>query len=683
MSYRKSTILVTTFTLLIVALSLSLSFNQPQQAQTNKTQNTNKQKEVRRSPRIKGVIKGAEKPNEIPDMVAYELFLRTIAEGNARNLVERAGFKDEEIEKITNEANSFNFAVEFADRRAFELKADKEKSSDVQIKSELVNLQKKKDELLEKVVNRYLLPNLSNEGTNKLRNFIKTEVKRNTQKILINESAKTTELLSNKTFAHSFASRQTGGGQLYLYSAAWQEGMNVYGSGSLSEEYASQTSYRITVSVTSPSGRSNTTTSDWGYAPIVHEVGLSIGVEDGTYSVQANFEEQEGYYDEYGNFYGNESSSVGNSTNSVTVAATVSITAVDPTNDVELRPGEQKTFRVAIQATGSVVAGTQVFLEFNEHSNFNNVVYTVDDRTKTASVSSSGVTVNVPFLVSVNSQTAFGQVVNRGRIDRATAPGGADVAVGTRDSANMTFIVRPSPGGGGGGEPPQSCAQYCVPYYPLESGGCTGPIDYCTYPFSGCAAGFVDGNSGCCCGGTPIVIDIDGDGFDLTSPFAGVQFDLSGDGHREPLAWTSSNTDDAWLVLDRNGNKVIENGKELFGNFTEQPTISGQMRNGFTALAEFDKGEKGGNGDGKITRRDGVFRKLRLWQDRNHNGVSEPEELYRLHALDVVAIGLNYQESRRVDQFGNRFKYRARVRDRANANVGRWAWDVILNTTGQ
>jgi hypothetical protein len=53
--------------------------------------------------------------------------------------------------------------------------------------------------------------------------------------------------------------------------------------------------------------------------------------------------------------------------------------------------------------------------------------------------------------------------------------------------------------------------------------------------------------------------------------------------------------------------------------------------------------------------------------------------MHRLPALDIVALRLDYQESDRVDRFGNRFKYRSRVRDRIGANNGRWAWDVFLN----
>jgi hypothetical protein len=164
--------------------------------------------------------------------------------------------------------------------------------------------------------------------------------------------------------------------------------------------------------------------------------------------------------------------------------------------------------------------------------------------------------------------------------------------------------------------------------------------------------------------GSPIIIDTARDGYHLTGAEDGVLFDLNGDGIPERVAWTRADSDDGFLAIDRNNNGRIDDGSELFGNHT--PVYGDRTDvtslNGFEAL-KFAEGPSWGTSyaEGRIDSRDAVFSRLLVWRDRNHNGISEPDELTPLADAGVQWIGTDYTTKKRVDKFGNEFRQKASI----------------------
>lgn len=138
--------------------------------------------------------------------------------------------------------------------------------------------------------------------------------------------------------------------------------------------------------------------------------------------------------------------------------------------------------------------------------------------------------------------------------------------------------------------------------------------------------------------GSPIVIDMDGDGVETTH-FSGnaVRFDIDGDGEKDRTAWISP--DDAFLAWDGNGNGQIDGVPELFGGL--------QRGQGFARLATFDS-----NADGRVDTADARFAELLLWQDLNSDGQTDAGELRRAVDAGLSAITLDYR-SQEVYQNGN------------------------------
>jgi hypothetical protein len=190
------------------------------------------------------------------------------------------------------------------------------------------------------------------------------------------------------------------------------------------------------------------------------------------------------------------------------------------------------------------------------------------------------------------------------------------------------------------------------------------PVDpSCQQPCYGTCSG---GNCPAQNQGSPILISMNaGDTFALSGLEDPVVFDLDHNGTAEKTGWTARGGKTGILCLDLNGNGTIDDGGELFGNFTRLP--DGHVAsNGFQALLQYDEFSSGGNGDGVISSSDAIFPFLRVWLDANHDGVSQPGELFSLDTLAIASIDTVYALSEREDQYGNRFRYRGRYYRRAN-----------------
>ena len=127
----------------------------------------------------------------------------------------------------------------------------------------------------------------------------------------------------------------------------------------------------------------------------------------------------------------------------------------------------------------------------------------------------------------------------------------------------------------------------------------------------------------------PIVLDLDGDGLELTNVVVSrVNFDQDSDGEADPTGWVGA--DDGLLVIDHNGNGVIDNGGEIaFSNHVDFAVSD------LEGLRAYDT-----NANGVIDAGDAEFAALNVWQDANQDGVSQASELTTLAQRNIASIGL-------------------------------------------
>lgn len=128
----------------------------------------------------------------------------------------------------------------------------------------------------------------------------------------------------------------------------------------------------------------------------------------------------------------------------------------------------------------------------------------------------------------------------------------------------------------------------------------------------------------------PLALDLNGDGLKTTGVDQGVAFDIDGDGTTDRTSFITGG--DAFVALDRNGNGVIDSGRELFGDQNGDA-------NGFLALAAYDD-----NQDQRIDAQDAVYSNLRLLSTDGDGR----QQLMSFAEAGVRSIDLNYRNTQQA-----------------------------------
>lgn len=137
---------------------------------------------------------------------------------------------------------------------------------------------------------------------------------------------------------------------------------------------------------------------------------------------------------------------------------------------------------------------------------------------------------------------------------------------------------------------------------------------------------------------SPLVLDLDDDGIELTEIYGtgSVYFDIDNDGFKEALGWVTGG--DGLLALDQDGNGIIDDQSELFGNYYSYNQIP--YGNGFTKLDDYDD-----NYDDIISSLDDVFADLVVWIDADGNGINTAGENHSLISLGITEISVDYNDT--------------------------------------
>jgi hypothetical protein len=101
--------------------------------------------------------------------------------------------------------------------------------------------------------------------------------------------------------------------------------------------------------------------------------------------------------------------------------------------------------------------------------------------------------------------------------------------------------------------------------------------------------------------------------------------------------WVNAN--DGLLARDLNGDGLINNGSELFGDITKLPNGK-SAADGFAALSMLDN-----NRDGVINVKDASWKDLKIWIDRDSDGHTDTGELVSLDSAGIVSLKLGAKSS--------------------------------------
>ena len=165
---------------------------------------------------------------------------------------------------------------------------------------------------------------------------------------------------------------------------------------------------------------------------------------------------------------------------------------------------------------------------------------------------------------------------------------------------------------------------------------------------------------------SPVILDLDGDGVEMRSfRKAKATFDMNGDGIGDNAGWVGKG--DGFLVIDRDGDGKITSASEL--SFLSEKS---NARSDLDALGVLDS-----NRDGKIDATDTRFGELRLWVDRDGDGVTDNGELRSLADHGIASISLAARAVEQTVEIGKNATLATSTFTRVNGETGT-VGDVVL-----